>query len=94
MRKRLVSILMCGLILLGLCGCGKNEVNGVEKENNQLKEEYGSVEEEKIDILVAKFNTLVVDNSKLNPASEDYLTLSNGEYWYGLIDGIYLVIVP
>ena len=38
MRKRLVSILMCGLILLGLCGCGKNEVNGVEKENNQLKE--------------------------------------------------------
>lgn len=94
MRKRLVSILMCGLILLGLCGCGKNEVNGVEKENNQLKEEYGSVEEEKVDILVAKFNTQVVDNSKLNPASEDYLTLSNGEYWYGLIDGIYLVVVP
>ena len=38
MKKRLVSILMCGLILFVLCGCGKNEVNGVEKENNQLKE--------------------------------------------------------
>ena len=41
---------------------------------------------------MAKFNTEVVDNSSLNPASVDYLTESNKQYWYGLIDGIYLVV--
>ena len=44
--------------------------------------------------MVAKFNTEVVDNSSLNPASADCLTESNNEYWYGLIDGVYLALVP
>lgn len=47
------------------------------------------------DILVAKFNAQVMDNnSALNPASSDYLTIDDNKYWYGLYEGIYLVVVP
>ncbi len=52
------------------------------------------LKKETIDVLVAKFNTEVLDNSSLNSASTDYLTESNNEYWYGLIEGVYLVVVP
>ena len=34
------------------------------------------------------------DGSSLNPASTDYLTEHNNQYWYGLLDGVWLVIVP
>ena len=48
-----------------------------------------------VDLLVAKFNTQVMDNDgySLNPASTDYLTEYNN-HWYGLSEGIYLVVVP
>ena len=55
----------------------------------------GIVDQETVDVLVAKFNTQVMDSgSSLNPASTDYLTIDDNKYWYGLIEGIYLVVVP
>ncbi len=68
----------------------------LKKIYKKLKKKYGWVEKESVDVLVAKFNTQVMDNdsSSLNPASTDYLTESNNEYWYGLIEGVYLVVVP
>lgn len=45
-------------------------------------------------MLVAKFNTQVVDNSSLSPASEEYMTTHEDAYWYGLITGIYLIVYP
>ena len=67
-----------------------------KKRVEETQGKYGWVEKENIDVLVAKFNTQVMDNdsSSLNPASTDYLTESNNEYWYGLIEGVYLVVVP
>ena len=94
MKKILFAILLCGVMVLGLTGCGKSSVDDAKKDLQESQEKYGSVEKENVDILVAKFNTEVVDNSKLNPASTDYLTEDNNQYWYGLIDGIYLVVVP
>ena len=49
---------------------------------------------ETVEVLVAKFNTQVVDNSYLNPASDDYLIIYEDEYWYGLITGVYLIVYP
>lgn len=89
MKKVLSYILLCGILVLSLTGCSKNKNDLQESE-----EKYGAVEKENVEVLVAKFNTEVKDNSTLNPASTDYLTEDNGEYWYGLIDGIYLVVVP
>ena len=94
MKKKILTILVCMIIVLGITGCGKSNI---EESNNNLKEsqeKYGFVEKETVDVLVAKFNTEVVQDSSLNPASTDYLTESNNEYWYGLIEGVYLVVVP
>ncbi len=94
MKKKILTILVCGVMVLSLTGCGKSSVEDAKKELQESQEKYGFVEKETIDVLVAKFNTEVVDNSSLNPVSTDYLTESDNQYWYGLIEGIYLVVVP
>lgn len=92
--KKILTILMCSAMILGLTGCGKSNLEDAKKDLEESEKKYGWVEKETVDTLVAKFNTEVVDNSNLNPASTDYLTENNNEYWYGLIEGIYLVVVP
>ena len=94
MKKTLFAILVCGVMVLGLTGCGKSSVEDAKKDLQESQEKYGSVEKETADVLVAKFNTEVADNSTLNPASTDYLTEYNNQYWYGLVDGVSLVVVP
>ncbi len=94
MKKTMLAILICGVMVLGLSGCGKSSLENDKKNLQESQEKYGAVEKETVDELVAKFNTEVVDNSSLNPASTDYLTESDKQYWYGLIEGIYLVVVP
>ena len=94
MKKTLFAILLCGVMVLGLTGCGKSSVDDAKKDLQESQKKYGSVEKETVDVLVAKFNTEVVDNSTLNPASTNYLTEYNNQYWYGLFDGVSLVVVP
>ena len=94
MKRKLFVILICSVMILGLTGCGKSNVDDAKKDLKDSQEKYGSVEKETADILVAKFNAEVVDNSTLNPASTDYLTEYNNQYWYGLLDGVSLVVVP
>ena len=94
MKKTLFAILLCGVMALGLTGCGKSSVEDAKKDLQESQEKYGSVEKETTDVLVAKFNTEVVDNGTLNPASADYLTEYNNQYWYGLLHGVSLVVVP
>ena len=74
--------------------CGESDVEDAKKDLQETQEKYGWVEKETVDDSVTKFNTQVVDHSSLNPASADYLTESDGQYWYGLIEGIYLAVVP
>ena len=88
-KKILFSLLAFGMIL-SISGCeGKPE-----EERDVIVEDYGSVPAETAEVLVAKFNTNVVDNSTLNPASDDYLTTHENAYWYGLITGLYLIVYP
>ena len=94
MKRKLFLILVCGIMALGLTGCANSSLEDAKKDLQESQEKYGSVEKETVDEVVAKFNTEVVDNSTLNPASNDYLTESDNQYWYGLIEGVYLVVVP
>lgn len=94
MKKIIIFILLFGIAILGLTGCRKDNLEQAKKDLQESYEKYGDVEKETVDVLVAKFNTEVANNSSLNPASTDYLTENDGQYWYGLIDGIYLVVVP
>lgn len=94
MKKTIITILVCIVIALSLTACGKSDLEEANKDLENSQEKYGYVEKETVDVLVAKFNTEVADNSTLNKASTEYLTESNNQYWYGLIEGISLVVVP
>lgn len=94
MIRKLFVILLCSVMIFELTGCGKSNVDDAKKDLKDSQEKYGSVEKETAGGLVAKFNAEVVGNSTLNPASTDYLTEYNNQYWYGLLDGVSLVVVP
>ena len=99
-KKKILTI--CGVIfviaVVAVCivisQSAKQDLEDAQADLQESYEKYGSVEKETVDVLVAKFNTQVVDNSSLNPASSDYLTTGENNYWYGLITGVYLVVVP
>lgn len=102
MKKNKIIIIVCIIIILVSIGVyfavtyflDKN-IEEKEQELQNTIENYGTVSQETVDVLVAKFNTQVMDNnSSLNPASTDYLTIDDNKYWYGLFEGIYLVVVP
>ena len=69
MKKTFLTILLCGVMVLSLTGCGKSSVEDAKKDLQESQERHGYV-------------------------STDYLTEDNNQYWYGLIEGIYLVVVP
>lgn len=92
--KKILLCLFMGVMMLGLTGCGTDSVEEAKQDLQEVQQEYGVVEEETAEVLVAKFNTEVMDNSSLNPASNDYLTTYEDSYWYGLITGIYLIVYP
>lgn len=90
----LIMIILAIVISLGVKLYLNKDLKNQRQKLQETQEKYGWVEKETVDVLVAKFNTEIVDSSSLNPASTDYLTEDNNQYWYGLIDGIYLVVVP
>ena len=90
----LIMIILAIVISLGVKLYLNKDLENQRQKLQETQEKYGWVEKETVDVLVAKFNTEIVDSSSLNPASNDYLTEDNNQYWYGLIDGIYLVVVP
>ena len=90
----LIMIILAIVISLGVKLYLNQDLENQRQKLQETQEKYGWVEKETVDVLVAKFNTEIVDSSSLNPASTDYLTEDNNQYWYGLIDGIYLVVVP
>ena len=101
-KKKIIGICIVVFVIIFVAVCiaivqfSKKNLEEAKKGLEETQEKYGWVEKETVDVLVAKFNTQVMDNdsSSLNPASTDYLTESNNQYWYGLIDGVYLVVVP
>lgn len=94
MKKKWMVIVAIGMLLLGVTGC--NSKAEAEKDLEETIDKYGTVEKETVDILVSKFNTEVMNhsNGKMNPAMDEYLTIEKDQYWYGLLEGIYLVVVP
>ena len=94
MKKTILTILLCGVMILGLTGCGKNKVEEAEKDLQETYEKYGWVEEETVNTIVAKFNTEIMDNGLNTPASDDYMVTDNGYYWFGLTDSISYYLKP
>ena len=88
-KKKIIGICVVIFVIVFIAVCiaivqfSKKDLEEAKKGLEETQEKYGWVEKENIDVLVAKFNTQVMDNdsSSLNPASTDYLTESNNEYW-------------
>ena len=97
MKKVVIVVIVC--ILIVLLGVGIYFGVGYftsENEENQTLENggLGSIEKETVSDLIAKFNTEIMDSGMEYPASEEYLTIDNDQYWYGMYDDIYCVITP
>ena len=101
-KKKIIGICVAIFVIAFVGACiaivqtSKHNLEDTKKGLEESYEKYGWVEKESVDVLVAKFNAQVMDNdsSSLNSASDDYLSEENNQYWYGLIEGIYLVVVP
>ena len=98
-KKKLIGICIMIFVVIFVAICiviinnSKNNLEDAKKDLQESQEKYGTVEKETVDDLVTKFNNEVEENNTLNKASTDYLTEYNNQYWYGLLDGVSLVVV-
>lgn len=68
----------------------------LEKDKKDLEltiKKYGTVEKETVSMTVSKFNTEIMESGIEYPASDEYLSIENNEYWYGLYDDIYCFVM-
>lgn len=91
MKKLLICLLVviCGLSLVG---CGNKEEKKNDKQNNEST--IGYVEKETVNSLLSKFNNVIENHSRLGTVPENSGSVNNGNYWYPIEDGIYLVVKP
>lgn len=94
MKKTILTIILCGIMLLGVTGCGKDDIKKAEKELQETYEKYGWVEKETVSTMIAKFNTEIMDNGLNTPAYDDYLTIQDDVYWFGLTEDISYSLQP
>lgn len=100
MKKKLFAILLCGVMALGLAGCSnpvsdsKKELEDSKKELEETYKKYGWVEKETVNTILAKFNTEIMDGGLNTPASDDYMVVDNGKYWFALTDEVAFYLKP
>ena len=93
----IVCIVVIILFILGYFGIKYYKAKELEQKKQELQEfveKYGTLEKETVETTIAKFNSQIKDNSNLNLAMDNYLTVDNEQYWYGLIEGIYCFVIP
>ena len=93
----IVCIVVIILFILGYFGIKYYKAKELERKKQELQEfveKYGTLEKETVETTIAKFNSQIKDNSNLNLAMDNYLTVDNEQYWYGLIEGIYCFVIP
>lgn len=94
MKKTILTIILCGVMFFCVTGCGKDEIKEAEKELQETYEKYGLVEKESVSTMIAKFNTEIMDNGLNTPAYDDYLTIQDDVYWFGLTEDISYYLQP
>lgn len=93
----IISLIVIFFSISGYFGIKYYLKKDLEKAKSNLEEtieKYGYIEKENVLTLISKFNTEIMDNGLEFPASDDYLTIENNEYWYGLYDDIHCFIIP
>lgn len=96
-RIIIICIIIIVISILGYFGVKYYLEKNLERQEQELQDfidKYGILEKENIEVTIAKFNTQIKDNSTLNLAMDNYLTIDNEQYWYGLIEGVYCFVIP
>lgn len=99
-KKKVMTI--CGIIFVivfvavcfAIVQFSKQDVENAQKDLQEAYEKYGTVEKEIVNILVAKLNTEIMDNSINTPASDELMVAQDGLYWYGLTDDVSIYVKP
>lgn len=94
MKKKILTILLCGIIILGITGCGEADLEEAKQELEDTYEKYGWVDKEKVSTMIAKYNTEIMDSGLNTPAYDDYMTLEDNVYWFGLTENISYYLQP
>ncbi len=98
MKKSAIVVLVVVLVVvIGSVGVKIYLDKDIDKQKEHLEDtinKYGVVTEVTVEESVAKFNTLVMDKNIGNVASDEYFTVDNNLYWYGLIDDVYMYVKP
>ena len=98
MKKGIVVVIIILIILLGVGGYFGVRYfldNGMLEDSEMVPNGgLGAVQKETVDTLIAKFNTEIMNSGMEYPASDEYLTLEENQYWYGMYDDIYCVVTP
>lgn len=101
MKKNKVIIIIC-IIIIVICVGGYFALTyflnkDLEKQEQELQEtinKYGTVGKQNVNLFVAKFNTEIMDSGMEYPASDKYLVMEDGKYWYGMFEDISCYIMP
>ena len=101
MKKDKAIIIICIIIIAVLIGGYftfkyflDKDIQKQEQEFQETIDKYGTVEKETVNQVVAKFNTEIIDSGMDYPASDEYLVMEDGKYWYGMFDDISCYIIP
>ncbi len=101
MKKDKIIIIICIIIIAVLIGGYfvvkyflDKDIQKQEKELQETINKYGTVEKENVNLVVSKFNTEIMDSGMEYPASDEYLVIEDGKYWYGMFDDISCYIIP
>lgn len=100
MKKKILTILLCSIIVLGITGCNnpvddaKKDLENAKKELEETYEKIGWVEKETVNTLIAKYNTEIMDGGIGTPAHDDYMLVENETYWFALTEDITFYVKP
>lgn len=100
MKKKFLTILLFGIMLLGITGCSnpvndaKEDLENAKQELEETYEKMGWVEKETVNTLIAKYNTEIMDSGLGTPASDDYMVIENGKYWFALTEEVIFYVTP
>lgn len=99
-KKKVMTICVVIFVVVVIAVCiaivqfAKQDVENAKNELQATIEKYGTVEKETVNILVAKLNTEIMDNGINTPASDEFMVVQDGFYWYALTEEVSIYIKP
>lgn len=100
MKKKILTILLCGGMVLGITGCSnpvdeaKKDLDNAKQELEETYNKYGWTEKETVNEIIAKYNTEIMDGGLGTPAYDNGMLIESNTYWFALTDDITFYIKP